>query len=443
MNRPWRPMTALAEGDVPSKVQFMLTTRMSVLREKNQDWLEDKSSAFGKIRNMPIRDYCMADGHKVLASERQLDFVAKYQKMLLLAVPLVTYNKAAIQGSLRNPDGQAPLDSTLKKTKKVPFGSADEIYQSIKGVLQSIGIDTSNPSFDQDWFDDGSRATELYAISVPEGPMPAYAFASLTSPIAKSVLAASSDANLWASYAVMRRARPLQEAIPLTGGALKSMITGWILANMFGLVKEEADSSVGSSLKIWNPTLEGNPGFSSFPSPLLEGSAADNRLGFQLPSVLTSLGLAMVNYGETGDVQHTYAYRFMKFFGREVTTFNSVDDWDNNSRGDLLPNRTIGQCTILKDWIAIEDISQLAVNGKYTGLDSSGTSLDRIQRVILSVKNSEEKLRELWSSVEAQPWSNVPSNWELKEEIFECLRHINSYVEHQKLPEASSTGIGF
>jgi hypothetical protein len=73
-----------------------------------------------------------------------------------------------------------------------------------------------------------------------------------------------------------------------------------------------------------------------------------------------SMGLAMVNYGQTGDDSHLHAYRLLKYLGREVTVAQRRDDWDNGGLGELLPGGLTGKSSVIRDWVLGGNISGLS-----------------------------------------------------------------------------------
>ena len=421
----WIPKVIESTSSRP--VEFDLSTSFRTLQKENQKWLVRRGSEFGKVSGMSIREYCAANGDRIEQNKRESEFVRAYTEMMKISVPLVSFNQNAMK-TLKGPNGSSPTEM-LRKSEKIPFSPDTPIGTNLIGVLTRMGLSTASPSFTKEWFDATSNVQEMFAIQVPEGAMPAYAFASLTNPIAESVLEAETSSLLWSTYWNDRRSRPLQESIPVDDAMLRAIITGWYIADIFGMVSP-SDDAQASSFKIANPTLT-PPGFSSFPVPLLKGSVEDVVNGFKLTSILTSIGLAMVNYGQTGDQKHLHAYRLLKFLGREVTVDNRSDNWDNGGDGDLLPNGVPGKSSYLRDWI---------LNGSYpivpglivtpeAGPEGADLVQQRKESICALINTQISWWDEYWEGLRTTDWQDLPNQWEIRTEIRDSLQMIHAYVQ--------------
>ena len=423
----WVPRAIESTGGRP--VEFTLSTEFRTLQKSNQAWLVRPGSEFAKVSAMSIREYCFASGDKILQNKRESDFLKSYTEMMKISVPLVSFNQNAMK-TLKNPQGSSPTSMQMK-TEKIPFSPESSMGANLIGVLtRDMGVDTADQSFGQQWFDATSNVQEMFAIQVPEGAMPAYAFASLTNPIAESVMEAKSSSILWANYWNNRRSRPLQESIPVTDKMMKSIITGWYVAEIFGLLSAEGEVA-SRTLKIANPTLSPTA-YSYFPTPMLQGSVEDVRNGFKLPSVLTSIGLAMVNYGQTGDASHLNAYRLLKYLGREVTVANRSDDWDNGGVGDLLPDGIPSQSTLLTNWIlngTFPDVPGLvlAPEAGPAGAEFSQQRKDAIRSFLDSQAASSA---DYWEKQRTTDWQNLPDLWEIRHEMTYSFGAIRDFVQN-------------
>jgi hypothetical protein len=432
---PWMPRTL--DSVASREVEFEIKTNFWDLKDANESWLASKGSQFEKVKNMSIADYCKAGGDRVREKERQDAFIKAYTEMMMISVPLVKYNEKALK-SLKGPSGGG-ITATQKKSPAIPFDINSPVGSSLIGVLkQNMEIDTADPSFAKQWFDPASRVNEMYAIQVPSGAMPAYAFASLTNPIAESVLDNKNSAILWSSYWTNRRSRPFQESIPVSDKMLKSMVTGWFVAKAFDLVSKEKEG-IEEVVKIQNPTLS-VPGNSLFPSPLLVVSQEDVRNSFQLPSILMSMGLAIVNYGQTGDESNLHAYRLLKFLGREVTVNRRTDEWDNGGLGELLPSGQTGQSSVLKDWVLTGTIAGLSGYVPPAHLaQSTDSSSARAESLLRYLENQSEKFDQYWETTRTTKWQDLPNLWEIRGEISGALANIIDYVK--SISETKNQGL--
>jgi hypothetical protein len=425
---PWVPRTL--DSVANREVVFEIKTKFWDLKDANESWLTSKGSQFEKVKNMSIADYCKASGDKVKEKERQDAFIKAYTEMMTISMPLVKYNDKALK-TLKISENRKVSD-TQKKSPEIPFDLNSPVGTKLIGFLkQNLDVDTADPTFEKKWFDPASRVSEMYAIQMPSNPMPAYAFASLTNPIAESVLDNKNSAILWSSYWTNRRSRPFQESIPVTEKMLNSMITGWFISKAFDFVSKEKDG-IEAVIKIKNPTLRPS-GDSLFPSPLLVMSQEDVVMDFQLPAILMSTGLAMVNYGQTGDESHLHAYRLLKYLGREVTVALQKDVWDNGGEGELVPGggEQVIRSTVVREWVLNGNIDGLSgyVPPTLAQSEEPDTSSTRKKSLIKYLDDTSALLETYWDTKRLTPWQELPNLWEIKSEITEALNNIRTYVE--------------
>jgi hypothetical protein len=194
--------------------------------------------------------------------------------MLALAQPLILLNPNALSHILAASDGQK-ANTNMLRSNKIPLAASSNVGQACTRVLQQSGFNPADPSFDQDWFDAGSNDSTMFAASTTQASLPAWAFASLTEPILEQVAQSKNDPKTWIQFWKGRRTRPLIESIPFETEMRRSMITGWFVATLFGMRKVETVPA-GRTVQIWNPTLQ-TPGWSTFPSPLLNTHLEDNK----------------------------------------------------------------------------------------------------------------------------------------------------------------------
>ena len=185
----------------------------------------------------------------------------------------------------------------------------------------------------------------------------------------------------------------------------------------------------GRTVKIWNPTLE-VPGWSSFPNPLLPTHEADKKMQtWVLPQLLVSAGIALAEFGKSGDPEFINGYRLLKYLGREVTTaFKGRDHWDGNGAGDRLPTGIPSRSTFINDWITAGtkpedslDLSQLLET-------NLGAYPDSRAALIATVEVLRGQYAEIWAELSSTPWHMLPETWELKDDIDLALSDIIKYI---------------
>jgi hypothetical protein len=280
---------------------------------------------------------------------------------------------------------------------------------------------------------------ETFANSFVDS-LPAYRFhpfwslTSLTEPILEEVARSKNQTQTWVQFWDGRRSRPLVEAVPFETEMRRSIVTGWFLAGFFGLRKIE-NLQVGRSLKIWNTTLE-KPDWSTFPSPLLNSHPEDmKRESWLLPQLLMSAGIALANFGKTGNPEFINGYRLLKYLGREVTTsFNGRDQWDGNGLGDMLPSGERSRSSYLKNWVELGDLPSKSHSLNPLLYDSLLASPDRSEALITAIEKIRSQYTEVWANLSDTPWHSLPETWELREDIDSALSDISEYVRELHHP---------
>jgi hypothetical protein len=256
----------------------------------------------------------------------------------------------------------------------------------------------------------------------------------LTEPILEEVARSKNQTQTWVQFWDGRRSRPLVEAVPFETEIRCSIITGWFVATLFGIRKVESVPA-GRTAKIWNPTLE-KPDWSTFPSPLLNSHPEDmKRESWLLPQLLMSAGIALANFGKTGNPEFINGYRLLKYLGREVTTsFNGRDQWDGNGLGDMLPSGERSRSSYLKNWVEFGDLPSKSHSLNPLLYDSLLASPDRSEALITAIEKIRSQYTEIWANLSDTPWHSLPETWELREDIDLALSDISEYVRELHFP---------
>ena len=304
---------------------------------------------------------------------------------------------------------------------------------------------------------------------------PMWTFAPLIESILEQVAISKNNPDTWHQFWGGRRSRPIVEAIPFENQMRRSIITGWFVARLFGLIEIDFDkklrqesvvetrsvseevrgflfgqglavekkdrqkeetvqsnapsSTVGRTVRIWNPTLQ-VPGWSTFPSPLLPTHPKDERSKFVLPQLLVSAGIALAEFGKSGNPDSIAGYRLLKYIGREVTTaVGNHDSWDGDGDGDMLPTGLRGKSTLLQDWVR-SDIRPVDGPELMRPLQGNLESQEsRIQAILKTIDETRDFYQSVWKDLQDVRWQDLPESWELKEDIDLALSSIYGYVE--------------
>ena len=435
VNNPWITSIREAQGSMglaASESKWSFHTGIEELSKKNRSWLRNCESSFGNFTNLSIREYVTAvSADPQIRADRESKFVNEFQAMLAIAQPLILLNPKAMQHILASgmSEGAAGF---MMKSSPVPFAMSSNVGQECVRVLKLNGFDTYSPSFEHDWFKASSDANNMFAVSTLRHTLPVWAFASLTEPILEQVEQSKNQANTWIEFWEGRRTRPLIEAIPFETEMRRSIITGWFVASIFGMRKVR-QLPTGRTVQIWNPTLE-TPGWSAFPSPLLNSHHEDlSRDTWVLPQLLVSAGIALAEFGKSGDPEFINGYRLLKFLGREVTTsFNYRDHWDGKGIGDMLPSGKPAQSNYLKNWVESGESPFLKEELLKVLQASLALTPDRGEALVKTVELIRTQYDNIWNEMSSTPWHSLPETWELKEDIDLALSDIAQYVSELK-----------
>jgi hypothetical protein len=302
----------------------------------------------------------------------------------------------------------------------------DETSQFLLNVISTHNAQSKINS------DDAGLATGLLSfdddfLPAPEKLFPLWTNPFLTDSMRNKMEQSKLNVQTWDHFWEGRRARPLIESIPLDAETRRSMIAGWFIAPLFGMRKLENGRS-GRSVKIWNPTL-GVPGWSSFPDPLLPTHPADkSKQLWMLPQLLLSTGLALVEFGLTGDPTRIEGYRQLNHLGSEVNTVAGRVHWDSD-RGARVSWKQFEEPKYLSDWIQSEVRPANELELSKSLAEVHGTPVDRAQALYASMERIRENYAQLWKEFEDKPWHEMPETWELREEIDLALKDIGDYAK--------------
>jgi len=307
---------------------------------------------------------------------------------------------------------------------------------------------------------------------------PIWTFAPLAESILEQVAISVNSEAAWAQFGEGRRSRPLVEAIPFATEMRRSIITGWFVARLFGLIEIDFDKKLkqdnvsktrpisdevaaflhgqgltveekdrqkevavqssastymaGRTARIWNPTLQ-VPGWSIFPIPLLPTHQKDERKQWVLPQLLLSAGIALAEFGKSGNPDSIAGYRLLKYIGREVTTsVGNHDCWDGDGAGDMLPTGLRGQSTLLQDWVRshVRPLDGPELTRSLQGNLESQES--RMQAILKTIDETRNHYRSAWKELGDVRWQDLPETWELQDDIDLALAFIYQYVEQLK-----------
>jgi hypothetical protein len=439
---PWITSIRDAQGSMGAAVNksdWNFHTDLAELSENNRRWLKNEDSSFGKFTDMSIRAFVTAESESAkIRTDRESKFVKEYEAMLKISAPLVLLNTKASQHVIAAADGGNAL-RILVESNRIPFDINSNVGRACTEVLEHSGYNSSDPGFASKWFDAGSNSSEMFAASTHMASLPAWTFASLTEPILVQVAQSKNKVQTWDQFWDGRRSRPLVEAIPFETEMRRSIITGWFISRLFGMAQVENVPS-GRTVKIWNPTMQ-EPGWSTFPSPLISTSGVDTkRESWVLPQLLVSAGIALADFGKSGSLDFIFGYRLLKFLGREVTTsFENRDHWDGKGSGDMLPTGMTAQSQYVKNWV--ESGSQPAKSLSLLPLlaEQLVSNPNRGEALIAAVEKLRSEYAGIWEDGRATAWNDLSETWELREDIDLALGDIATYVSELHITTSTTS----
>ena len=250
--------------------------------------------------------------------------------------------------------------------------------------------------------------------------------ASITGPAMTATVAIQKEPSEMARF-MSYRARPLRNSILLDEPGLVTMICGWFVAKIFKLIDMDGDPP-NTSLRLLNPVTQN---YCWFPNPVYKHRKSRDHS--QLPSILESLPLAWINYGESGDLTHLEVYQVLKQLGTAITeSFPlSFAAPESDLVGEFISaTGNDGHFRVLGNWIEHGELSSgIALTPREifdtvkleTLVDRKQAASGYLERLISGHSN-------LWDSCEGVSWDRLPEIWQLKEEIMESLETLKEYV---------------
>jgi hypothetical protein len=143
-----------------------------------------------------------------------------------------------------------------------------------------------------------------------------------------------------------------------------------------------------------------------------------------------SAGIALANFGKTGNPEFIHGYRLLKYLGREVTTsMANRDMWDVNGAGDLLPTGARSQSYYLKNWVISGEMPDKNLELLQLLQESLASSDSRSAALIQAVEVIRAQYNDIWNELSSTAWHYLPETWELREDIDLALNDILKYVK--------------
>ena len=277
----WDPRSIGGSG-IP--VSFEGQFSVPEILERCRDWIHRPDTNFGRFLDQGLSGYLSKEQGGTLVQDhgQRVDFFEELlARTLASAKPLIDENPQTTNAVHPN----VVLDTVLVP-ERLPLSADHPARAAAERVLHDHINAPGGAELDYDsFFSDGTRdRSAVTYVSRLKGAIHPSAVGSLVSPIANSWNAVKDNEARRRSFWNDRRARTLDEFIPVEGEVLRSMIRGWFTARILGLIPDP-DTTTG--FKIFRaPPLEP----ARFPWPLLDGMSVEGSMSY-LPRLLESLVL--------------------------------------------------------------------------------------------------------------------------------------------------------
>mgnify|MGYP006269063265 CR=1 FL=1 len=306
----------------------------------------------------------------------------------------------------------------------IPFTMDSEIGQEVLKSLKSRYQD-SGPHL-QMFFDPTIENREIELVQVSTTGFVPFVVKPIVNSVTQIMNEVRKSPSNYANF-TSKRARKIQESILLDKPGLLTLLCGWFVAGLFGMTKFDEDSP-SNMLTILNPISMKHASFSN-PLFLHRRSATISPLS----SVLESLALAFIQFGESGDSAHLEPYQILKHLGDEVTKsdplgrgfseFDIIGELDY-SKG---PHYNVN---VLRQWIEFGRLDS-AFNFNPDNVFGSA-DLGSLEARKVAVSDHMTRLADGYSNFlhqyESVEWDLLPEIWEVREEIAEAIQMIQEYV---------------
>jgi len=275
--RPWSVQNS-------TKASFDLDCDAASIRQRSRDWLAaDPTNGIGLFINESLQERLKS------ASGAELErFVARFRMALDRSVPLVHLNAQMLNEIHRHAE---PQYQSVMSAIPLTANDDDKAFQAVRNLLLEKGIDAAEIPKYFETADDTSASASNIEISTFMRAYHPMVYASLMRPIAVAALEAlgMGEKTFW-EY---RRARPLDEFIPLSSTTVNLIARGWLTALILRQVRFEPKTAFGHPYVSAELRVPGG-GKASFTSQFLGRYPADNREVFA--AILETYAVAEAYY---------------------------------------------------------------------------------------------------------------------------------------------------
>ena len=334
ISRDWIPEDRDVSQDksqMRQSARFDFSSTPSDYLERAQLWMQRAGSAFQEYLHEDISSFLNESMDESRLIDRQRIFRQQFTEAILASEPLVKLN-----GELLAMVHQKSIGDRDIVISAMPFDKDGKNYQIASEIMKNQKIWKDGES--EAVFDSGRKIynIDFFSVQLPYQPI---VMDSIMEPIWRTWLKHRVTMATRENFLQWRRARPLFETVPASGGNKRAILRGWYIARVLGQLDQTFDDPVlGPHIKIWS--LKTNR-FESFPYPLMHPGIAAPA---DYPGViLGSLSIAMVLCNSTGNLEPLIPYHRLIELGEVDNSLSSeLINWIKNGRmrdpGQPIPN---------------------------------------------------------------------------------------------------------
>ena len=383
-----------------------------------REWITRQGTAMGDFLDQGLMEYLNdthADGNAVRDHQQRLNrFEQALNKALKASSPLVNI---ADQAALKvHPTNHAQATSYSRVMEPLPLGTNHPARSLAEKVIEQTVFGSGAPAGAVDeYFGTERRGIEsATCVSFLDSAVHPAAITSLMGPIAQAWASSSGDkANFW----MRRRARNLEEFVPVHPEVLRSMARGWVTGRMLGLVPDPTHDQ--------GFTVETDRGQAAFPWPTIRGripTSPSDGISW-LPALLESIPLGFARYSTDSTVLDAYDELYL------LGQSDRLGAAAGNPNGDYVrPGTEIEKFIRTGETNGISP-SVLKDNFTPSNPDHSSPEEERKQRVLLFLEKFATTLKkhEDIGVTQNNIW-DLPQGIDLFEEIIEATEEMSHAV---------------
>ena len=296
-------------------VRVALALSPAELKDRTSKFLSDPDHPMGRFVAAGLQEYLAKDSKIAGASHGER--IRRFRECLTLAMSMASPLFKIDQTTMSRLHNKIKLDTRLT-IQQLPFDTKDPAYEAAKEII------TGEDDVREQDFKSVQRPGVESVLIVRRLAKPVHpaVVASLYEPIVNQWTQATNlprPAQAIKTFWDNRRARLLQEFVPLPRGAIESIVRGWFVGRLLGLITDPTPPSSGPRVHFKNDHLRDE--VAEFPWPLLHHSRTEDlhdRKDEWLPALLEHLPMAMMMLSQNEHALDAYEQTYQ--LGRQATS---------------------------------------------------------------------------------------------------------------------------